>query len=119
MTGQVTLMLGVVACAAILAAGESSFAKGANEEICRQFHQECSEARAQGARDAGICNVERLECTTDPTDRPAAGVGKRPRGMDARPDARDDRETFHRPMGERSLSECCPPTAPASRVVLP
>jgi len=92
MTGQVTLMLGVVACAAVLAAGESSFAKGANEEICRQFHQECSEARAQGARDAGICNVERLECTTDPTDRPAAGVGKRPRGMDARPDARDDRE---------------------------
>src|SRR5947207_15890919 len=78
MTGQVALMLGVVACAAVLAAGEEgSFAKGANEEICRQFRQECSEARAQGARDAGICNVERLECTTDPTDRPAAGVGKR------------------------------------------
>ena len=92
MAGQVTLMLGVVACAAILAAGENSFAKGANEEICWQFHQECSEARAQGARDAGICNVERLECKTDPTDQPAAGVGKRPRGMDARPDARDDRE---------------------------
>jgi len=88
MTGQVALMLGVVACAA----GEGSFAKGANEEICRQFHQECSEARAQGARDAGICNVERLECTTDPTDQPEAGVGKRPQGMDARPDARDDQE---------------------------
>jgi len=86
MTGQVALMLGVVACAAVLAAGEEgSFAKGANEEICRQFHQECSEARAQGARDAGICNVERLECTTDPTDQPEAGVGKRPQGMDARP----------------------------------
>ena len=92
MTGQVTLMLGVVACAAVLAAGEDSFARGANEEICRQFHQECSEARAQGARDAGICNVERLECTTDPTDQPEAGVGKRPRGMGARPDARDDQE---------------------------
>ena len=78
MTGQVTLMLGVVACAAILAAGESSFAKGANEEICRQFHQECSEARAQGARDAGICNVERLECTTDPRigPRPASESGR-------------------------------------------
>ena len=93
MTGQVALMLGVVACAAVLAAGEEgSFAKGANEEICRQFHQECSEARAQGARDAGICNVERLECTNDPTDQPEAGVGKRPQGMDARPDARDDQE---------------------------
>src|SRR6266404_7088989 len=41
MTGQVALMLGVVACAAVLAAGEEgSFAKGANEEICRQFHQD-------------------------------------------------------------------------------
>ena len=92
MTGQVTLMLGVVACAAVLAAGEDSFARGANEEICQQFHQECGEARAQGARDAGICNVKRLECTTDPTDQPEAGVGKRPRGIGAPPDARDDQE---------------------------
>src|SRR5947208_15398321 len=81
MTGQVALMLGVVACAA----GEGSFAKGANEEICRQLHQECSEARAQGARDAGICNVERLECTTDPTDQPETAAGKRPQAREARP----------------------------------
>ena len=92
MTRQFIPILGAVACAAVLAAGEGSFAKGANEEIYRQFHQECSEARAQGARDAGICNVERLECTTDTTDEPKAGLGRRPRGMDARPDARDDPE---------------------------
>src|SRR5216110_2290851 len=85
MAGQLTLMLGALACAAVLAAGEASLADGANEEDCRKFRQECSEARAQGARDAGICNVERLECTTDPTDQPETGVGKRPQGMDARP----------------------------------
>ncbi len=92
MAGQLTLMLGVVACAAVLAAGETSLAEGANAEDCRKFHQECSEARALGYRDAGICNVERLECTTDPTEEHEAGVGRRPRDMDARPDARDDRE---------------------------
>ena len=92
MTGQVTLVLGVVACAAVLAAGETSLAEGANAEDCRKFHQECSDARALGYRDAGICNIERLECTTDPTDEPEAGVGRRPRDMGARPDARDDRE---------------------------
>ena len=92
MTGQVTLIFGVVACAAVLAAGETSLAEGANAEDCRKFHQECSGARALGYRDAGICNVERLECTTDPTDEHEAGVGRRPWDMDARPDARDDRE---------------------------
>jgi hypothetical protein len=92
MAGQVTLMLGAVAWAAVLAAGETSLAAGSSEEDCRQFHQQCSEARAQGYRDAGICNVERLECTTDPTDRPDAGVGRRPRAMDAGPDARPDPE---------------------------
>ena len=92
MPGQLTLMLGAVACAAVLALGETSLAEGANDEDCWKFHQECSDARAQGYPDVGICNVERLECTTDPTDQPEAGVGKRPQGMDARPDARDDQE---------------------------
>jgi hypothetical protein len=32
---------------------------------CRAFHQECTEARAAGYRDVGICNVERLECPAD------------------------------------------------------
>ena len=92
MARQLTLILGAVACATVLAVGVTSFAEAANEEDCRAFHQECSEARAQGYRAAGICNVERLECTTDPTDEPEAGVGKRPRGMDEGPDARGDRE---------------------------
>ena len=92
MTGQVILMLGAVACAALLALGETSLAEGANEEDCRKFHHECSDARAQGYRDVGICNVERLECTTDPTGEPEAGAGRRPGGTDARPEARDDRE---------------------------
>src|SRR5207249_2233606 len=73
MAGQLTLMLGALACAAVLAAGKPSLADGANEEDCRKFHQDCSDARAQGARDAGMCNVERLECTTDPADEPEAG----------------------------------------------
>ncbi len=41
MTGQVPFMLGVVACAAVLAAGETSLAEEANAEDC----------------DSGICNV--------------------------------------------------------------
>jgi hypothetical protein len=95
MAGQPARMLGVAACAAVLAAGVTSLAEAANEDDCWKFHQECSEARAQGYRYAGICNVERLECTADPRDEPEAGVGKRPRGVDARPDARND--------GERSI----------------
>ena len=50
MAGQLTLMLGALACAAVLAAGKPSLADGANEEDCRKFHQDCSDARAQGAR---------------------------------------------------------------------
>jgi hypothetical protein len=95
MAGKITLMLAAVACAAVVAAGVTSLAEAASEDDCRKFHQECREARVQGYRYAGICNVERLECTTDPTDEPEARVGKRPRGVDARPDAGDD--------GERSI----------------
>jgi hypothetical protein len=94
MARRLSLMLGAVACAALLAAGVTSFATAADEEDCRTFHQECSEARAQGYRAAGICNVERLECTTDPEEepQPEAGVREPSRGMDAGPDARGDRE---------------------------
>jgi hypothetical protein len=88
----IILMLGAIACAVVLAARESSLAVGANVEDCRKFHQECSEARAQGARDAGICTIERLECRTYPTDEPEAGVGRQPRGVGPRRDARDDPE---------------------------
>ena len=92
MARQLTLMLGAATCAAVLAIGEISLAEAANEEDCRKFHQECSDASAQGYRDVGICNVERLECTSNRTDEPEAGVRRRPGGMDARPDARDDPE---------------------------
>ena len=92
MGGRLALMLGTLACAAVVAAGGTSPAEAASEQDCRQFHQECSEARAQGYRAAGICNVERLECTTEATDEPAGGVGRRPRSIDAQPAAGDDRE---------------------------
>jgi len=51
-----------IACVGVLAVGERSIAEGASDEDCRKFHQECVDARAQGYRDVGICNVERLEC---------------------------------------------------------
>jgi len=52
--------------AAMLLMGEVRRAEPASPAVCRQFHQECSEARAAGYRDVGICNVERLECPPDP-----------------------------------------------------
>jgi hypothetical protein len=49
-------------------------------EDCAQFHDECVVAREQGEHDAGICNVERLECSTapeppSPTELPPARRG--------------------------------------------
>ena len=90
MARQLTLMLGAATCAAVLAIGEISLAEAANEEDCRKFHQECSDARAQGYRDVGICNVERLECKSGPANAPDAGVGRRPRGA---PGPRQDPES--------------------------
>ena len=55
----------VAACAAVVM-GARCPAAAASPEDCRQFHQECTEARAAGYRDVGICNVERLECLPDP-----------------------------------------------------
>ena len=83
-------LLGVVACAAVLAAGRGSLAAGASEDDCRKFHEECTEARALGDRDVGICNVERLECKSGPANAPDAGVGRRPRGA---PGPRQDPES--------------------------
>jgi len=85
------VLVGIVACAAGLAAGEASFA--ASEEDCRAFHEECTDAVALGYRDAGICNVERLECKAEPANDPAARVVKRPRGASGpRQDGRSDPE---------------------------
>ena len=57
-------LLAVGACAAVCLMGDP--AAGASPEDCRVFHQECTEARAAGYRDVGICHVERLECAADP-----------------------------------------------------
>jgi hypothetical protein len=57
-------LLAIGACAALLLMGERRPA-AASAEDCREFHQECTEARAAGYSDAGICHVERLECADD------------------------------------------------------
>src|SRR2546430_2464675 len=59
-------LVAVGVSAAVLLMGEVRRAEPASPEDCRLFHQECTEARAAGYRDVGICNVERLECLPDP-----------------------------------------------------
>jgi hypothetical protein len=71
-------LLGAVACSMVLAAGSRPLAAGANVEECGKFHVACTQARAQGHRDAGICNVERLACGATPGNEP--GGGRRARG---------------------------------------
>ena len=81
------------ALGALVLAGTRPGAAATAEE-CRAFHRECAEARAAGYHDVGICNVERLECATEPT----AGVAEPP------PRPKDDRA--HDPEGadrERSV----------------
>jgi hypothetical protein len=87
-------LLTVGLCAAVLLGGESRPAEAASPEDCRRFHQECTEARAAGYRDVGICNVERLECLPD-RDRYA-----RKRSHVAGSDDEHDVERAH---GERSV----------------
>lgn len=69
-------------------------ATAASPGQCRQFHEECADARAAGYGDAGICHVERLECATDQDTR-----GRRP-PHETRDDQRQDPE---RSSGERSV----------------
>ena len=57
-------LLAVGVCAMLLI-GESHPVTAASAEDCRAFHQECTEARAAGYRDVGICNVERIACSAD------------------------------------------------------
>jgi hypothetical protein len=71
-------LLGAVACSMVLAAGSRPLAAGANVEECGKFHVACTQARAQGPRDASICNVERLACGATPGNEP--GGGRRARG---------------------------------------
>ena len=85
------LLLVVGACAVI---GHSWRAEAASAQDCRAFHQECMEARAEGYRDVGICNVERLECSADHDVRV-------PEQSRERRD--DDRNDAERAVGERSV----------------
>ena len=89
------LLRAVGACAALFLMGESRPGAAVSaEEDCRVFHQECTDARAAGYVEAGICNVERLEC---PADRDVS-VSKRPHeGRD------DDGYERERALGERSI----------------
>ena len=71
-------LLGAVACCMVLTAGSQPLAAGGNVEDCAKFHVACTQARAQGHRDAGICNVERLACGATPGNEP--GGERRARG---------------------------------------
>jgi len=94
MNGSRRWLVAVGACAALFLMGESRSAAAASAQDCRAFHQECTEARAAGYREVGICNVERLEC---PADRDAS-VPKRSReGRD------DDGHDPERAVRERSI----------------
>ena len=87
-------LLAVGACAAVLLMGEIHPTAAASAEDCRAFHKECTEARAAGYRDVGICNVERLECAADGD----ASVPKRSHeGRD------DDGHDPERAVGERFI----------------
>jgi hypothetical protein len=60
-------LLAALGCVAL---ASSAGAAGTSEGDCRAFHQECLDAKAVGYRDAGICNIERLECPFAPADAP-------------------------------------------------
>jgi len=87
-------LLAVGACAAVLLMGESRPAAAASAEDCREFHQECTEAKAAGYSDVGICHVERLECRADRNE------DVRKRSHETRDDDGDDPE---RSTGERAI----------------
>ena len=85
----------LAAGAVVLLVGAHLPAAAASDKDCREFHQECTEARAAGNIDVGICNVERLECPATYRD---AGVPKR---SHERPD--DSGRDPERSRGERSV----------------
>jgi hypothetical protein len=74
----------VIAAAVVFVIGARFRATAANSELCRQFDRECTEARAAGYRDVGICHVERLECLTD-DDAPRSHRTRRATGTGATP----------------------------------
>ena len=66
----------LVPIALSIALAAPAFADGATDEECDTYRQECIDAKALGSHDAGICTVERLECTNAPNDA-TAGAGAR------------------------------------------
>jgi len=53
-----------IAAATVLVVACSS-ARAGSPQLCGQFRRECTEARAAGYEDVGICHVEQLECRAD------------------------------------------------------
>jgi len=88
------LLVDVIAAAGVLIVACSS-ARAASSELCDQFHRECTEARAAGYSDVGICHVEQLECPANANDD--ASVPKRSRVL-----RDDDRADPERSYGERA-----------------
>jgi len=84
----------VIAGAAVFVMSARAPATAASPELCRQFHRECTEARAAGYRDVGICHVERLECPTD-EDARVPNASYETRG--------EDRQDPEASWGERSI----------------
>lgn len=66
------LIIGALLAAPFPVVWSSPAAGAASEAECGQFHEECTAAKAVGSHDAGICKVERLECTFDPSGEPGA-----------------------------------------------
>jgi len=84
----------VIAAAAVFVMSARAPATAASPELCRQFHRECTEARAAGYRDVGICHIERLECPTD-EDARVPNASHETRG--------EDRHDPEASWGERSI----------------
>ena len=78
-------LLAACGCAAGLLLSSSRLAAAASAEDCRMFERECTEAKAAGYSEVGICNVERLEC-------PPEGETRAPRRSQDPGDDGDDRE---------------------------
>ena len=89
------LVVKAIAAAGLLVVACSP-ARAGSPELCDQFHRECTEARAAGYEDVGICHVERLECSAD-GDAETRGVK---RSHEPRDDERADPE---RSYGERDV----------------
>jgi hypothetical protein len=69
-----------------------SVATAASDEDCRQFRQECEEAKSAGYRDVGICNVERRECGERPPEAEHGVASTTSRSLATLPGGRPDPE---------------------------